>query len=384
MLLMNPAGTMLRLLALASAVMSTTDSGKHVVTLSTGSARTDALGAVVGITPMSAPRAAHTATALPDGRVLVAGGFFESVRAGQSAELYDAKSKQFSPLPRMRTMRHSHSATLLPNGKVLIAGGYAAGSEVTTSAELFDPVTHTFTPTGALRGARAGHVAVLLTNGKVLMAGGVGPSWSFLSSAELYDPATGQFSPTGSMTESRESHVAARLLDGRVLIAGGHRDRRENIKLYTSAEVYDAITGLFKRVGDMQVRRHKHDATLLQDGRVLVTGGSDERDDKGAYNSTEFFDPNSNTFTMGPAMQRARYKHNGTAVTLPNSVVLIAGGATEAETFDPETQRFTLVSAQSRMAGQFSAAARTGNEVLITGGYGNGTGPRPAAWVYRP
>ena len=395
MLLTNPAGSVLRLLALVSALLSASDSTTSVSTRdsarvnaeSTASAareaRATAAGTVVAIASMSAPRAAHTATTLRDGRVLLAGGFIESGPPAQSAQLYDARSNRFLSLPRMVTVRHSHTATLLPNGKVLLSGGYATGADVTTAAELFDPTTGTFTATGAMRSARAGHVAVLLNNGKVLIAGGVGANWSFLSSAELYDPATGQFSPTGAMTEARESHAAARLLDGRVLIAGGHRDRRDNIKLYTSAEVYDATAGVFKRVGDMNVRRHKHDAVLLQDGRVLVTGGSDERDDKGAYNSTELFDPKTGAFTTGPVMQRARYKHNGTAVTMPNGVVLIAGGAPEAETFDPATLRFSLVSAQSLMAGQFSAAARIGNGALITGGYGNGTGPRASAWVYR-
>lgn len=333
---------------------------------------------------MSVPRAAHTATALIDGRVLVAGGFTNADHADQGAELYDAKSGSFSALPRMITLRHSHTATLLPNGKILIAGGYANGSEVTTSAELFDPATNSFVSTGSMRNARAGQVAVLLNNGKVLMAGGVGPGWTFLSSAELYDPTTGQFSPTGSMIEMRESHVGTLLLDGRVLIVGGHRDRRENIKLYTSAEVYDGASGSFKRVGDMHTRRHKHDGVLLRDGRVMITGGSDERDDKGAYNSTEFFDPKTNSFTNGPSMQLARYKHNGSAVVLPNGTVFFGGGAAEPELFDPAAQRFRIVSGNARMAGQFSAVARVGNAALITGGYGGGTGPRQTAWLYRP
>lgn len=386
MLLINAAEPRLRTLAIAATLLSVSDSTtRNVATDAFARAHAYASdGSVASIAPMSAPRAAHTATTLPDGRVLIAGGFTEPDRSAQSAELYDPRLGKFTSLPRMHTIRHSHTATLLPNGKVLIVGGYTSGTNVIAAAEIFDPTTNTFAPTGELRGARAGHIAVLLTNGNVLIAGGVGPGWTFLSSAELYDPATGQFSPTGSLTEARESHAAARLLDGRVLIAGGHRDRRENIKLYTSAEVYDVAAGTFKRVGDMKIRRHKHDAIMLPDGRVLITGGSDERDDKGAYNSTELFDPRTNVFTMGPDMQRARYKHNGNAINLPNGTVLIAGGATQAETLDPTTMRFTLVSSSSLMAGQFSAVARIGNGALITGGYGNGTGPRTAAWVYRP
>ena len=334
---------------------------------------------------MSVARAAHTATSLPDGRALIAGGFTNDENAARSAEVYDPVTGRFSPLPRMITVRHSHTATVLPNGKVLIIGGFAAGNEPVTAAEIFDPATSSFAQTGSLLAARAGHIAVPLASGKVLIAGGVGPGWRFLSSAELYDPATGQFTPTRAMSVARESHIAVRLRDGRVLIAGGHSGRRAAITLYTSAEVYDAATGAFTRVGDMRVRRHKHDAVLLRDGRVLITGGADERDNAGVYNTTELFDPESGTFSVGPEMQRGRYKHNGSAVLLPNGQVLLAGGAPEAEIYDPARGAFTIVNSDARMAGQFSAVTPlSAGKVLITGGYGNGGGPRSAAWVYKP
>ena len=333
---------------------------------------------------MSVARAVHTATTLRDGRVLIVGGFNNQANAAQGAEVFDGATSRYASLPPMITLRHSHTATLLPNGKVLIAGGYVSGASTITSAELFDPSTNTFAPTGSLLSPRGGHVAVLLTNGQVLIAGGIGPEWSFLSSAELYDPATGMFSPTGAMTVQRESHAAVRLQDGRVLIVGGHKGRRAEITIYASAETYDAATGMFTRVGSMRVRRHKHDAVLLHDGRVMVTGGADERDGEGVYNSTELFDATSGTFTMGPPMKRPRYKHNGTGTLLPDGIVLLAGGAPEAETYDPAGKTFTIVNGDARMAGQFSATALLhGGRVLVTGGYGNGTGARQSAWMYR-
>lgn len=103
-----------------------------------------------------------------------------------------------------------------------------------------------------------------------------GRGWSFLASAELYDP-TGAFASAKAMTVARESHAAVRLRDGRVLVVGGHRGRRADITLYASAETYDPTTDTFSRVGDMRIRRHKHDAVLLGDGRVLVTGGYGNR-----------------------------------------------------------------------------------------------------------
>ncbi|MES2521791.1 MAG: kelch repeat-containing protein [Gemmatimonadota bacterium] len=335
--------------------------------------------------PMSAPRAGHTATALPDGRVLVIGGFTDEESRAQGAEMYHPTTGRFSPVSKMTTVRHSHTETLLPNGKVLIAGGYGAGLATLSAAELFDPATGTFTPTGSMRAPRAGHIAALLDNGTVLIAGGLGPSWTFLATAELYDPTTGTFATTGAMSVARESHTATRLLDGRVLITGGHRGRRAAITLYTSAETYDARTGTFTGVGDMRVRRHKHDAVRLRDGRVLVTGGSDERDSRGAYTSTELFDPRTNSFVPGPQMKVARYKHNGNSVLLPDGGVLIAGGAPQAERYDPVAGTFTLVAGNARMAGQFSATAllRDGR-VLVTGGYGDGRAPTASTWLYRP
>ena len=342
-------------------------------------------GSLETTSAMSAARASHTATTLRDGRVLVAGGFTSEENAVTGAELYDPTRRRFAALPRMGTLRHSHTATLLPNGKVLIVGGYTAASTVIAVAELFDPATNRFTPAGALGAARAGHIAVALANGKVLIAGGVGPAWSFLSSAELYDPATGRFAPTGSMTVARESHAAVLLQNGQVLVVGGHRGRRAETTLYTSVERYDVASGTFRKVGDMRVRRHKHDAVVLRDGRVLITGGTDERDMDGVYSSSELFDPASATSTMGPVMLRPRYKHSGSTVLLTDGLILIAGGAAQAETFDPRTHAFALVAGNSAMAGQFSAAAPiAGGGALITGGYGGGTGPRATAWVYRP
>lgn len=349
-----------------------------------GAAVPDAPGRLTATASMSAERAAHTATTLPDGRVLVAGGF-TTARSPRAAQIYDPATALFRPLPPMIASRHSHTATLLRNGQVLIAGGYAAGGEPVATVELFDPATNGFVPTGSMNAARADHIAVMLDDGTVLLAGGLGPSWTFLSSAEIYDPSTGRSAPTGDLTVARESHVAVKLKDGRVLVVGGHRDRRAAITLYSSAEVYDVSTGRFTRTGDMQVRRHKHDAVLLPDGHVLVTGGSDERDNRGVYDSTELFDPATGRFARGPVMQRPRYKHHGSAVLLPNGRVLLGGGASEAEIYDPARRTFTLVPGDARMAGQFSAVAalRSGG-VLITGGYGSGTGPRASAWVYTP
>jgi hypothetical protein len=342
-------------------------------------------GTLVSAEPMGNARAAHTATVLPNGHVLLAGGFTGAEEALSDTELYDPGPAHFSPSGPMRTPRHSHTATLLPDGRVLVAGGHGAAGTYLSSAEIYDPASGTFAPAGAMQSARAGHVAVRLSDGRVLVAGGVGPGWTFLASAEIYDPVTGTFTPTGSLRLPRESHVAVLLNDGRVLIVGGHRGRRSDIELYTSMEAYDPAAGTFSAAGEMTLRRHKHDAVLLPDGRVLITGGTDERDEQGRYDSAEIFDPRTGTSQSTGSMRLPRYKHAGTSLVLPDGRVLIAGGAPEAEVYDPASGTFGLVGGPGRMAGLFSAVAPLSDgRALVTGGYSTRRGPQAGAWLYSP
>ena len=334
---------------------------------------------------MRQARAAHTATTLPTGDVLIFGGFTGSESLVAPAELFDSRAGKFTPIAQPRDPRHSHVATRLADGRVLITGGMSADKEYFATAELFDPATKTFRAAGRMTMARAGHEAVLLDDGRVLLAGGVGTGWTFLATAEIFDPRTGGFSATGSMREPRESHVAIKLRDGRVLIAGGHRGRRPAAIISRTSEIFDPATGRFVVAAPMVVRRHKHDGIALQDGRVFIAGGADERDNEGVYPSAEVFDPVRNRFQAAPDMRLGRYKYRGTIFLLSSRRLLVAGGAPQAEEYDPITGESEVVGGGARMAGQFSAAALLpGERVLITGGYGSGTGPRSSAWIYEP
>ena len=342
------------------------------------------VAAIVEISPMHEARSSHTATTLVDGRVLVVGGITEPSSADMASELFDAATARFSPAGPMITPRKSHSATLLRDGRVLIAGGYDASGAYLRSTELYDPATGKFTLAAPMTVARADHVAVELLDGTILIVGGVGQGWTFLSSAEIYDPVSGRFRTTGSMLVPRESHAVVRLIDGHVLVVGGHRGRRENIEIYSSAEIYDPATSTFRATGEMMIRRHKHDATLLAGGEVLITGGADERDSRGVYKSAEIFDARTNVFRTIGEMNFDRYKHRGTSVMLNDGNILIAGGSSSAELFDASNKSFRNVAGASNMSGQFSATARLHDgRVLITGGYGGSTAAHRGAWLYQ-
>lgn len=337
-------------------------------------------GLIIPTGKMQTARAAHTATLLKSGKVLIAGGFAGSTSLS-SAEIYDPSLKTFASVGQMSIARSGHTATLLPNGQVLIAGGY--NGSYLSSTEIFDPQTQMFSTGPIMNAPRSGHTATVLNNRKFLFAGGVGVGWSFLQSAELYNIQTKTFTPTGSMTTARESHTATLLKNGKVLITGGHKDRRANIKIYSSAELYDPVSEKFKLIGNMSIIRHKHDAVRLADGRILINGGSDERDSRGAYKSAELYDPVSSSFKPAGNMNITRYKLNGTSILLPNGNVLIAGGANRAEIYQTASGKFAIVYGSMGTERLFSCATLLQNgQVLVTGGYNENQEPSAGAWLY--
>ena len=143
----------------------------------------------------------------------------------------------------LNIIRSSHTATLLPSGKVLVAGGRDSGGTPITSAELYDPVSEIWTTTGSLHLSRTGHAAILLGTGKVLVVGGVGAE----SSAELYDPASGTWTVTGNLHSPKSQQTGSveypppglvLLTNGKVLAVGGG-----------SAELYDPAAGSWALTG---------------------------------------------------------------------------------------------------------------------------------------
>src|SRR5664280_561965 len=223
---------------------------------------------------MKIARDGQTATLLPDGSVLVAGGHATGAGSFASAERYDSATGTFIPTGSMAQSRVGHTATIIQRdggARVLIVGGFDDNSQKTTvTAELYDPASGTFSATGSLSQARFGQTATLLADGRVLIAGGQSRALA-LNSAEVYDPKTGTFALTGPMAQSRFGQTATLLPNGQVLVAGGYNASQMWL---ASTELYDPASGKFSPAGNMESPRVFHAAVALTDGRVLITGGS--------------------------------------------------------------------------------------------------------------
>lgn len=348
---------------------------------------------------LATARADHTATLLPNGKVLVAGGRNSeplSTPLG-SSELYDPATGKWTATGALSVARDGHTATLLTGpgctphcGKVLVAGGRVSqvedatnpGTEVTASAELYDPATGTWSPTGSLPVARAFHTASLLHGtpcevagpptwcGRVLVAGGEQAGTpNQLAGSALFDPATGGWSPTGSLATARRLHSATVLRDGTVLVVGGRNTPADGplTDPVPTAERFDPATGTWGPAGSPIIRRAEHTATLLADGRVLVVGGLDAFLQPRL--SAEVYDPATpaNPWPASPvipAMTDARARH--TATLFPDGSLLVVGGG--AENLDrSSTERFTPSPPGWKLDAPLATSRQRHTATLLTG-----------------
>ena len=322
---------------------------------------------------MTVPRAGHTATLLPNGKVLTAGG------GSPTLELYDPSTRTFAAAGAMTASPYVRSATLLPDGRVLLIESQ--------NAELYETFTGTIKATGSMIDQQSG-TAVLLTNGKVLITGEANP--------ELYDPSTGRFTPAGpyanAYTHEDGFQTSATLLpSGDVLFAADIQYLRNY-----GAELYDATTSTFRLTGAMMSVLLGRSTTLLVNGKVLRAGGAD---DLGRYQNAEQYDPATGIFSATGEMTTPRNGH--AAVLLPDGMVLITGGGGQsnngpylgslasAELHDSSTATFTATGSMTARRQYHTATLLNDGRVLITGGVDSGGigilyGNLSSAEIYTP
>jgi len=331
---------------------------------------------------LTSARTGHTATLLPEGKVLAAGGQNTDSGTLNSAELYDPADRTWAVSGSMITSRTGHTATLLPDGTVLVAGGDHS-FQTSVTAELYDPATGGWTATGSLNGARISHTATLLPNGLVLVVGGSYDDFGYqsfsLDTAELYDPASRTWMLTESLPATRSGHTATLLPDGNVLVAGGGSFSSIGGGDYiASAELYDSPAGTWSTTGSLNGVRTGHTATTLSSGKVLVAGGIDHN---GFVSTAEVYDPGAKTWTTTGNLITARAYH--TATLLPDGRVLLVGGENPdgfiagAELYNPESGTWSATATLNTARAFQSATLLPDSSVLIAGGIDNTTGGPP-------
>jgi hypothetical protein len=334
---------------------------------------------------MNVARHGHAAALLRSGKVLVAGGFAPAADPTaavgaytSTAEIYDPAADTWTKAADMRTGRFRPTMTALPDGRVLVAGG---SGDVETpegvraavslaSAEVYDPATDRWTDVPSMSVPRALATATSLEGGEVLVAGGYDDATGELSSAELYDPATSRWSPTGSLAEARDAATATALPSGEVLVAGGGG----RSGALASAELYRPASGTWRAATSMAGVRREAAAALLSDGTVLVAGGEDARLGD-PTDTTERYDPAADRWTDGGRLAAARTQHTVTALDDGHALVVggnpggFADGLRDAERFSRVTTTLTAASFGDRLTG---AASDTAPAVLTNTGSGGG------------
>jgi len=353
---------------------------------------------------LAAGRGQGTATALADGRMLVAGGGggapFQPTSL-DAAEVYDPCADAFSPVGNsMSVQRAMHAATLLTDGSMFISGGADAAQNVTATCDLYDPATNTFSPTAPMSRGRIGHTATLLPNGFVLVAGGsnvLAPDFlSFLFgntiTTEIYDPATQTFAAGPAIASGAKAfHTATTLDNGRVVLAGGYSITYVSgfavAIISSNIDVFDPSTGTFliNPFRSMRRTRVAHSAALLADGRVLFAGGaSDPIESSPVIADAEIYDPVADVSTLVAPMATARGQF--VMSLLGSGKVLAAGGFTGdfltvgttalGELYDPALDQWTPV-ADTLAVGRGAAkggSLPSGRVIVVGGSDGSSVG----------
>lgn len=356
--------------------------------------------------PMNRNRSAHLAIRLSTGKVLVCGGANQGTNLS-STESFDPATSKWTLAAEKASSRESHTVTPLPDGRFLVAGG-AIGMRTLGDCEILDVATRGITLTGPMSAPRSGHQATRLNDGRVLATGGWKNETSGLPIryTELFDPASGAWSPAGDLVAVATANAAIRLADGRVFVIG---TRVGDGMISAAGDLYDPSTGAWSEA-NYHGSHVDGVMTLLPDNRVLILGGEFDKSVEiwdpvtgniqlgegmatfpqsravvplldgrimvcgwGGNSSTEFFDPRTLAWSIGPSMVKpTRIWSQG--IRLQDGRVLVTGGGDsieayrDAEVYDPQTNQWTATSPMAFRRNQHRMLLLPDGRVLIHGG----------------
>jgi hypothetical protein len=290
--------------------------------------------------PMTIRRWSHTATTLTDGRVLVTGGRTASTSATgvvlATAEIYDPVTNTWTETAApMNVARRSHTATLLPDGKVLIAGGGNGVSTTTSqpiqSVEIFDPATGMFTLVGNMTQKRSAHSANVLGDGTVLIAGGSNGTGTLFptNTAEIFNPADSSFTVVGPMVTSHLAQLPGQLRDGRIVWGSSYFNNTHTSAgglITDQSEIFDPVARTFTSIAPMFKQRIDIGAQGLYDGTLLIAGGvTTSPSFPSIFQPTsEIYDPGTSSWKLSGIMSSGRDEFSG--LRLDDGRVMISGG----------------------------------------------------------
>ncbi|MHC4375362.1 MAG: Kelch repeat-containing protein [Planctomycetota bacterium] len=242
---------------------------------------------VVSAASLATPRSAHTATRLPDGRVLILGGTDTNEVILGSAELYDPLTDSISPAAPMSTPRVTHTATLAGDGRVFVAGGiflidpgdkFSALNNTLASSEVYDPVGDTWIAGPSFPTKLTGHAAATLGNGQVLVCGGIEvtslfglPLPTFSAAARRWNPATNAFSGSPAIPGARAFHSMIAAGDGSVLVVGGALQVVTSYSILGDCHRFTA--GVWSSAGNLVQARAYPNLAFADSGELCVVSG---------------------------------------------------------------------------------------------------------------
>lgn len=267
---------------------------------------------------------------LPDGRPLVLGGTirYDPFQGEPRTAFFEPFGGTFANGPSMGNGRWYPTGTVLGNGTVMVISGLGTNGSINGSVQIYDPTSNTFTPAGnSFPNPPLYPRQHLIPNGKVFESG-ANPDTKY------WDPVTKSWTNVAMTKFGQARDYGTSVLlpltpqnnyKPTVMILGGG-PAGKNVTASTERIDLSATTPAWTSGPNMVAPRIQLNATLLPNGKVLVSGGSsNDEDANSAVLRAELYDPATNTFSSAESMEFPRLYHSNT-ILLPDATVLAVGG----------------------------------------------------------